>query len=80
MNVASIASDHELAIEPVRIFVSADQKFEGELFEDGVVDDLEFNFGKGTQNSAWFGDVLDEEFVGEFREQRVHDENHVQEG
>lgn len=38
--------------------MSADQEFEGELFEDGVVDNVKFNFGKGTQNSAWLGDVL----------------------
>lgn len=36
MNLNSIASDHQLAIGPLRLFVSADQEFEGELFEDVI--------------------------------------------
>ncbi|MCC6589100.1 MAG: transposase [Bryobacterales bacterium] len=36
MNLATVASDHQFAIGPLGISVSADQKFEGELFEDGV--------------------------------------------
>jgi hypothetical protein len=74
MDAASVASDHQFAIGPLGILVSADQKFQGELFENGVVDDLEFNFGKGTENSAWFSNIFHEKFVGEVGEQRVdHD-------
>ena len=62
----------ELAIRPIRVFVSADQKLQGELFEDVIVGGLEFVIGKRAENGAWFGDVLDEEFVGEVGEQRFH--------
>lgn len=34
MSLASVASDRQLAIGPIRNFVSADQKFQGERFED----------------------------------------------
>ena len=53
--------------------MSADQKFQGELFEDVIVGGLEIVIGKRAENGAWCGDVLDEEFVGEVGEQRVHD-------
>ena len=66
MDVASVASDHQFAIGPVRVFASADQKFEGELFEHKIIGGLEFVIGKRAENGAWFGDVLDEECVGEF--------------
>ncbi len=73
MDGAVVGVDDELAIMPVGIFVSADQEFEGELFEDVIVGGLEIVIGKRAENGAWFGDVLDEEFVGEVGEQRVHD-------
>ena len=73
MNVAVVGIDHQLAVGPVGIFVSADQEFQGELFEDVIVGGLEIVIGKRAENGAWFGDVLDEEFVGEVGEQRVHD-------
>ena len=73
MNVATVASDYQLAIGPIRIFVSAYQEFQGELFEDVIVGGLEFVIGKRAEDGAWFGDVLDEEFVGEVGEQRVQD-------
>ena len=41
--------------------MSADQKF-----EHVMVGGLEFVIGKRAENGAWFGDVLDEECVGEF--------------
>jgi hypothetical protein len=58
MNLAPVASDHQLAVLPLGIFVSADQEFEGELFEDVIVSCLEIVAGKGAENGAWFGDVL----------------------
>ena len=33
-------------------------------FENGVVHNLKFVAGKRAEDGAWFGDVLDEEFVG----------------
>jgi hypothetical protein len=42
MDVGSVASDHQFSIEPSGILVSADEERRGELFEDGVVEDLEF--------------------------------------
>jgi hypothetical protein len=36
MNGAVVGVDDELAIQPVRVFVSADQKLQGELFEDVI--------------------------------------------
>jgi len=73
MDVAVVGVDHQLALCPLRIFVSADQKLQGELFEHVVVEDLELMIGKRAEDGAWLIDVLDEEFVGEFGEQRVHD-------
>ncbi len=60
MDVASVARDHQLPIGPLRIFVSADQKFQGEMFEDEIVGGFEFVIGKWTEDGAGFGDVLDE--------------------
>jgi len=71
MNRAVVGVDDELAVGPIRIFMSADQKFLGELFEDVIVSSLEIVAGKRAENGARFGDVLDEEFVGEVGEQRV---------
>lgn len=69
---AVVGVDDELAVEPIRIFVSADQKLQGELFEDVIVCGLKFIVGKWTEDGAGFGDVLDEQFVGEIAEQRFH--------
>jgi hypothetical protein len=33
---------------------------------------VEIVIGQRAKNGAWFGDVLDEEFVGEVGEQRAH--------
>ena len=68
MNGAVVGVDDELAIVPVRIFVSADQKFECEMFEDEIVGGFKFVIGKWTEDGAGFGDVLDEQFVGEIGE------------
>lgn len=73
MNLSPVAIDDELAIKPVRVFGSADQKLQGELFEHKIVGGLEFVIGKWAEDGAWFGYVLDEEFVGEVGEQRVKD-------
>jgi hypothetical protein len=73
MDGAVVGVDDELAARPVRIFVSADQKLQGELFEDDIIGGLEIVIGKRAENGAWFGDVLDEEFVGEVGEQRFMD-------
>jgi hypothetical protein len=73
MNGAVVGVDDEFAIRRVRVFMSADQKLQGELFEDVIVGGLEIVIGKRAEDGAWFGDVLDEEFVGEVGEQRVHD-------
>ncbi|WP_155121175.1 hypothetical protein [Bryobacter aggregatus] len=73
LDVAVVGVDDELAIAPLGIFVSADQEFQGELIEDVIVGGFQFVAGKRAENGAWFGDVLDKEFVSEFREQRIHD-------
>ena len=72
MDGAVVGVDDELAIGPLGVFVSADQKLQGELFEDVIVGGLEFVIGKWTEDGAGFGDVLDEQFVGELGEQRFH--------
>ena len=46
MDGAVVASDHQLAIGPLGIFVSADQKFQGELFEDVIVGGLGIVIGQ----------------------------------
>jgi hypothetical protein len=58
MDGAVVGVDHQLPIGPLGIFVSADQEFEGELFEDVIVSGLEFVIGKRAVNGAGFGDVL----------------------
>jgi hypothetical protein len=37
MNLAPVASDHQLAVLPLGVGASADLEFEGELFEDVIV-------------------------------------------
>ena len=68
MNGAVVGVDDEFAIVPVGVFVSADQEFQGEMFEHEIVGGLKFVIGKWTEDGAWFGDVLDEQFVGELGE------------
>ena len=46
MNRAVVGVDDELAIQPVRVLGSADQKLQGELFEDVIVCGLEFVIAK----------------------------------
>lgn len=41
MDVAVVGMDDELAVRPVRVLVSADQKRQGDLFEDVIVGGLE---------------------------------------
>jgi hypothetical protein len=72
MNRAVVGVDDELAVGPVGIFVSADQKFQGEMFEHEIVGGFKFIVGKWTEDGAGFGDVLDEQFVGEVGKQRFH--------
>jgi hypothetical protein len=60
MNRAVVGVDDELAIVPVRVLGSADQKFQCELFEDEIVCGFKFIVGKSAEDSAWLGDVLDE--------------------
>ncbi len=66
MDAATVASDHQFPIGPLGIFVSADQQRQGELFEHGVVENLESVVGKRAEDGVRFSDVLDEKFVGEF--------------
>ena len=42
VNGTVVGGDHQLAIGPLGIFVSADQEFEGEPFENEIAGDLEF--------------------------------------
>ena len=46
MDGAVVGVDDEFAVGPVRIFVSADQKLQGELFEDVIVGGLEVVIGQ----------------------------------
>jgi hypothetical protein len=64
MDVAVVGDDDEVAVGPRGIPVSADQERQGEVFEDVIVGGLKFIIGKRAEDGAWFGDVLDEEFVG----------------
>jgi hypothetical protein len=56
MNEAVVGVDDELSIEPVGVFVSADQKFECEMFEDKIV--CGFNFIVGSGPSTALGSVM----------------------
>jgi hypothetical protein len=68
MNGAEVGGYDEIAVGPVRVFMSADEKGQGELIEDVIVSVLEVVTGKSAEDGAWFGDVLEEKFVGEVRE------------
>ena len=46
MDGAVVGGDDEVAIGPLRIFESADQKFESKAFENEIVSDLKFVIGK----------------------------------
>lgn len=46
MDGAVVSGYDEVAIMPIRIFVSADQQFQGELFEGVIVSGLEFIIAK----------------------------------
>lgn len=37
MDVAMVSGDDEVAVGPLRVFISADQNLQGELFEDVIV-------------------------------------------
>jgi len=50
MDGAVVGVDDEFAVGPVRVFVSADQKFQGEVFEDEIVCGFEFIVGKWTED------------------------------
>ncbi len=41
-----VGSDHQFSVGPLGIFVSADQKFQGEPLEHGVVGGVKFVIGK----------------------------------
>jgi hypothetical protein len=60
MDGAVVGGDDEVAVGPLGVLVSADEKFEGELFEDVIVGGLELVVGKRAEDGARFGDVLDE--------------------
>ncbi len=42
------------------------------MLENEIIGGFQFVIGKWTENGAGFGDVLDEQFVGEIGEQRFH--------
>ena len=52
-----VGVDDELAVRPLGIFVSADQKLQGELFEDVIVGGLKFVIGQSSRGRRWFADV-----------------------
>lgn len=55
MNRAVVGVNDELAIvRPIRVFGSADQKLQGELFEHKIVGGFKFVAGKRTEDGAWF--------------------------
>jgi hypothetical protein len=58
MDEAVVGGDDEVAVGPLGVFISADQKFQCELFEDVIVGGLKFVIGKRAENGARFGDVL----------------------
>jgi len=60
MDGAVVGVDDEFAVGPVGVFVSADQKLQGEMFEHEIVCGFKFVIGKWTEDGAGFGDVLDE--------------------
>ena len=67
-----VGGDDEVAVRPLGVFVSADEKLQCELFDDVIVGGVKFVIGKRAENGARLGDVLDEKFVGELGEQRFY--------
>lgn len=45
MDGAVVGGDDEVAVGPLGVFVSADEKFQGVRFEDVIVSGLEFVIG-----------------------------------
>jgi hypothetical protein len=60
MDGAVVCVDDELAIGPLGVLVSADQKFQGKLFEHVIVGGLEFAIGQRSEDGARFADIGDE--------------------
>ena len=54
MDGAVVGVDDELAIVPIRMFVSANQKFQGELFEDVIACGLPTPTAEVPAASTWF--------------------------
>ena len=48
MDVAVVGLHHQLAIGPLGMFVSADQQFQSDLLEDGVVQNFKLVSGKSV--------------------------------
>jgi hypothetical protein len=46
MDVAAVGGDDEVAVGPLGVFVSADKKLQGELFEDVIVGGFKFIVGE----------------------------------
>jgi hypothetical protein len=49
MNRAVVGGDDEVAVGPLGVLVSADEKLQGELFEDVIVENLEIVAGKESR-------------------------------
>ena len=72
MDGAFVGSDHQFSNRPLRVFVSADQKLQCEMFKDVIVGGFRFVVGKLAEDGSTFSDVLDEQFVDEVGEQKFH--------
>ena len=46
MDLPVVGGDDEVAVGPLGVFISADEKLQGELFKHVVVEDLEVVIGK----------------------------------
>lgn len=58
MDVAPVASDHQLPIGPVGVFENAGEERQSELFEDVIVRGAEIVIGQLAENGARFGHSL----------------------
>jgi hypothetical protein len=45
MDLPVVGGDDEVAVGPLGVFVSADEKLQGELFEHGILGGLKFIIG-----------------------------------